>query len=161
MVALWMNMALVTSAKVKSSLRFRPPRWCFFAGACRVLVRSGEDCGRRRMVRLERNHGARLFVRRALRSGARSGEGHGLRCRAWHFLDNEARLSVGRALRSLPGPQAVADFLSRGGYGSCGNASVRNIAPWSCRNLTRQLSRRRNCTFAQAGHCGRRGLLRR
>ena len=154
-------MALVTSAKVKSSLRFRPPRWCFFASACRVLARSGEACGRRRMVWLERNNGARLFVRRALRSGARSGEGHGLRCRAWHFLDNEARLSVGRALRSLRGPQAVADFLSRGGYGSCGNASVRNIAPWSCRNLTRQSSRRRNCTFAQAGPCCRRGLLRR
>ena len=154
-------MALVTSAKVKSSLRFRPPRWCFFASACRGLARSGEVCERRRMVWRERNHGARLFVRRALRSGARSEEEYGLRCRAWHFLDNEARLSVGRALRSLRGPQAVAGFLSRGGYGSCGNASVRNIAPWSCRNLTRQLSRRRNCTFAQAGHCGRRGLLRR
>ena len=156
-----MNMALVTSAKVKSSLRFRPPRWCFFASACRVLVRSGEVCGRRRMVWLERNHGARLFVRRALRSGARSGEGHGMRCSAWLLRNDQARLGVGRALRSLRGPQAVADFLSRGGYGSCGNASVRNIAPWSCRNLTRQSSRRRNRSFAQARHCGRRGLLRR
>ena len=156
-----MNMALVTSAKVKSSLRFRPPRWCFFASACRVQVRSAEDCGRRRMVRLERNYGARLFVRRALRSGARSGEGHGLRCNTWLCCRTDARLSVGRALRSLRGPQAVADFLSRGGYGSCGNASVRNIAPWSCRNLTRQSSRRRNRLLARTGQYCRRGLLRR
>ncbi len=134
-------MALFTSAKVKSSLRSRPPRWCLFASACRVLVRSGEFCGRRRMVWLERNHGARLFVRRALRSGARSGERHGMRCSAWLFCSHEARLGVVRALRSLRGPQAVAGFLSRGGYGSCGNALVRNIAPWSCRNLTRRSSR--------------------
>ena len=78
-------MALVTSAKVKSSLRFRPPRWCFFASACRVQVRSGEACGRPRMVWLERNNGARLFVIRALRSGARSGEGYGVRSCAWLF----------------------------------------------------------------------------
>ena len=154
-------MALVTSAKVKSSLRFRPPRWCFFASAFRVLARSGEVCGRLRIDWLERNNGARLFVRRALRSGARSGERHGMRCSAWLLRNDQARLSVGRALRSLRGPQAVAGFLSRGGYGSCGNASVRNIAPWSCRTLTRQSSRRRNCTFAQAGPCCRRGLLRR
>ena len=154
-------MALVTSAKVKSSLRFRPPRWCFFASACRVQVRSGEACGRRRMVWLERNHGARLFVRRALRSGARSGERHGMRCSAWLLRNDQARLSVGRALRSLRGPQAVADFLSRGGYGSCGNALVRNIAPWSCRNLTMHSSRLRNRLFAQTKLSCRNGLMRR
>ena len=134
-------MALVTSAKVKSSLRFRPPRWCFFASACRVLVRSGEVCGRRRIGWLERNNGARLFVFRALRSGARSGGVCGLRCCAWLFCRTEARLSVGRALRSLRGPQAVAGFASRVGHGSCCNASDRSIAPWSCRSLTRRSSR--------------------
>ena len=108
-------MALVTTAKVKGSLRSRPPRWCFFASACRVLSRSGGVCGRRRMVWLERNNGARLFVFRALRSGARSGGVYGKRCCAWLFCRTEARLSVGGALRSLRGPQAVAGFASRGG----------------------------------------------
>ena len=108
-------MAFVTSAKVKGSLRSRPPRWCFFASACRVLVRSGDACGRRRIDWLERKNGARLFVFRALRPGARSGDGYGVRSCAWLFCRTEARLSVGRALRSLRRPQAVAGFASRGG----------------------------------------------
>ena len=153
-------MAFVTSAKVKSSLRFRPPRLESHASACRVLVRSGEVCGRRRIAWLERNNGARLFVFRALRSGARSGGVYGLRCCAWLFCRTEARLSVGRALRSLRGPQAVAGFASRGGYGSCGNASVRSIAPWSCRTLTRHSSRLRNWLFAQTKLSCRNGLMR-
>ena len=154
-------MAFVTSDKVKSSLRFRPPRWFFFASACRVLVRSGEVCGRRRITWLECNKGARLFVFRALRSGARSGGVYGMRCSAWLFCRTEARLSVGCALRSLRGPQAVAGFASRSGYGSCGNASVRSIAPWSCRNLTRHSSRLRNRLFAQSKLSCRNGLMRR
>ena len=111
-------MGFVTFAKVKGSLRFRPPRLGSHASACRVLARSGDACGRRRMVWRERNNGARLFVFRALRSGARSGEVCGLPSCAWLFCKHEARLNVGCALRSLRGPQAVAGFASRGGYGS-------------------------------------------
>ena len=154
-------MAFVTSAKVESSLRFRPPRWGSVASACRLQARSGEVCGRRRIGWLERNNVARLFVFRALRSGARSGGLCGLRCCAWLFCRTEARLSVGRALRSLRRPQAVAGFASRGGYDSCGNASARSIAPWSCRNLTRHSSRLRNRLFAQTNLSCRNGLMRR